>query len=105
MNMITIGSRLPTGLLLQLEKETHEIKGLNSAVLIGAEYVTTEIPRAFWDAWSLAYMEYPPLKNMSIFPIEKKADEKAIAADAVQLETGLEQIDQESHGVKKADSK
>lgn len=101
MATIKIGSRLPMGLILELNGIKQEIAGLNASRVIGAEYTVSEIDKDFFDAWVKANPEFQPIANGSIFAITAR-DEKATAKEKSANKTGLEPIDPNSHGVKSA---
>lgn len=111
MAYITIRSRLPVGLLLELPSDpskTVEIKGVNSSNIIGAEHYDTPVDSAFWEAVVKANPEFPPIQNKSIFVVSNNAaDAAAKTLDASAQETGLEPLrqdgkDKRAAGVKKA---
>lgn len=109
---VTVGSKLPTGLLLEYPgapEKTVEIKGANSSVIAGAGYGFTEVDADFWDAWVAKNAEFPPFKIGAIFMSKRQADIAVVAAERKDVETGLEPMktdgkDKRAAGVKKAES-
>lgn len=55
---VTIGCKLPNGLVLSLGEARHELAGTRASAVIGG-YGLTPVPAEFWAAWSRAYAEYP----------------------------------------------
>ena len=90
---ITIGSRLPYGLILEVGEKKVTLQGLNKSMIIGATHMTNEVDDQFWAAWSEVNAEFPAFKNGSIFAIEDKRAEKSIIRDVLERVTGLERID------------
>ena len=72
MATITIGSRLPYGLIIEVADKKVTIEGVNKSNIIGAEHYTTEVDSQFWEAWTTANAEFPALVNKAIFAIEDK---------------------------------
>jgi hypothetical protein len=98
---ITIGSRLPYGLILEVGDKKVTIEGVNKSNIIGAEHYTTEVDAQFWAAWTEANAEFPAYVNGTIFAIEDKRAEKSIIRDAFARLTGLEKIAPDSDSIVK----
>ena len=106
---ITIGCRLPNGLTLAHPNPDVKVKvtlaGLHTdrpGKIIGAPYVTTEIDADFWETWKTAYKDYAPLKNGAIFEARTEQEAKAKSREFEKTKTGLEALNPDAHGVKKA---
>jgi hypothetical protein len=99
MATVKVNSRLPFGLILEVGDTTQEINGLNKAIIIGAEYASTEVDEQFWAAWCKANAKHPCLENNSLFVGKSDAEIKAKAVEAKGSKTGLEPLEQNSGGV------
>lgn len=107
---VLIGSRLPHGLELDHPLDaakTVMLAGLNSARIIGTEYVTTEVDADFWEQWKTVHATYPALKSGAIFEAKTENDAAAKAKELNAKKggspTGLEPMKPDADGVKPAD--
>ena len=113
---ITIGCRLPSGIILDLEKDgkvvsSVELAGQRQAqerssiiILSEADYGLTEVDADFWAAWKKQVgPEFGPLKNNSIFEAKNKTEAKAKAKDTKDQKTGLEAMPQDAPNISKAE--
>lgn len=104
---VAIGCRLPHGIILEHPNKPGvkvAVKGLNRAAILGAPHaVTEEVDADFWDAWKAANPEFPALKSGALFVAGSAAHVAAIAKELKGEKTGLEALDPESMGVKKAE--
>lgn len=102
---VIIGCRLPQGIILDhpldLTKKV-ELKGKNSALIIGAEYGTTEVDGEFWDAWKTVHKEFPALTSGAIFEAKNVAEAASVAKELKDEPTGFEPMAQNAQGVKPA---
>lgn len=106
MAKVVIGCRLPHGLILTHPTARHRkvtLAGMHSSKVIGSTYVTTEVDQEFWDTWKVAYRDYAPLKNGSIFEARSASDAADKAKDLTKEKTGFEPMAQDADGVKKVD--
>ena len=116
MAKITIGCRLPSGLILDLEKDGKTVSSVELAgqrqaqerssiiILSADDYGLTEVDADFWEAWKAQVgPEFGPLKNNSIFEAKNTTEAKAKAKDAKAQKTGLEAMPQQADGISKAE--
>lgn len=99
---IVIGCRLPNGIILDLNNNTVEIAGLNKAVIIGADHVTTEIDADFWDAWKAKNSGFAPLVSGSLFEAKSQGEASAKAKELKTKKTGFEKMPESDGAVKSA---
>lgn len=113
MSKITVGCRLPNGLVLRL----HDDKGgevrvtlrgqnadMNGALFIQPTHCGyTEVDKDFWDAWVAKNADFTPLVNGAIFAEATKAKAKGAAKERVKEKTGLEGAVAEESGLKKVE--
>lgn len=102
---VTVGCKLPNGLILELNGQTVEINGANSSRLVGGHGITYDVDAEFFDAWMEAHADRAMVRNGFIFSHDKAADTKAEAAEKEDNATGLEAVDPNAPnaGVTKAD--
>lgn len=111
MAMITIGCRLPNGLILELPgKPPVELKGQNSAhgdspiiMLSENDCGYTDVDADFWQAWKTAYKGYAPLESNAIFEAKNRTEAKSIAKELKSEKTGLEPMPQKAGEISKAE--
>lgn len=103
---ITIGCRLPHGIILSHPKRPKQLvtlNGLNKAVIAGSTHVTTEVDAAFWGAWKVANKEFTPYATNNIFEAASASDANALAKELEKEKTGFEPAsheDMDKMGVK-----
>ena len=100
---VIIGCKLPNGIILEVGDKQQVIKGLNSIVIIGAPYRTTEVDADFYAAWLEEHKEFPAIKSGAIFIAKNFESIKSVAEDLKDEKTGFEPMSQETLGVKSAD--
>ena len=103
--MIVVGCRLPHGIILEhptLPGKTVEIRGKNKAVIIGADFSSTEVDGEFWEAWKAANKDFPALKSGAIFEAKNRAEAAAVARELKDEITGFEPMPQTDKGVNPA---
>lgn len=114
MSTITIGCRLPSGLVLDIgdDKNTKvELEGQRQAqarskiiLLSEDDYGTTEVDSSFWEAFCARVgPDFAPIKSGAIFVAKNEKEAKAIAKDLKGKKTGHEPLAQETGEIKKAD--
>lgn len=92
-----IYSKLPFGLLLEdpiNPKVRVEIKGTNTATVIGATTNVTEVDKTFWETWKAVNKDYQPYMTGAIFEGSDNGEK-----------TGLEPLEPDAFGVEPADVK
>lgn len=102
---VTIGCKLPHGIVLEhpmnpMVKVT--IQGINKSLVIGSNFITTEVDADFWDMWISVHSEFPAVKSGAIFVAKNEQDARAMAAERKSEKTGFEGMDPAKHGVKDA---
>jgi len=98
--LLTIGCKLPNGIILEVNNQQVTLNGLNKTTIIGATYASTSVDEEFWKAWKAQNATFSALKNGAIFEASNAGEAVAIAKDTGK--TGLEPMPQESKDVKKA---
>jgi hypothetical protein len=97
---VTIGCKLPNGIVLEIGEQQVEIDGLNKSVIIGATHVTTVVDADFWAAWKAKNATFSALKSGAIFEASNANEAAAIVKDTGK--TGLEPMPQKTKDIEKA---
>lgn len=111
MSTVTIGCRLPSGLILQVGDKFVELAGQRQTqqrspiILLSADdYGTTEVEASFWEAWkAIVGAKFAPLESGAIFEAKTVKEADAKAKDLKGKKTGhepLPQVDKDIEAVK-----
>lgn len=103
---VTVGCKLPHGLVAEVGKESVTFLGINSTELIGGHGITENVPKDFWDAWVAKVSPwFLPLKNGVIFAFENEKSTTAKAKEMAKQATGFEGLkpNDPKNGVKTAE--
>lgn len=109
-NTVTIGCRLPSGLILEVSGKRVELQGQRQAqegrsiILLGeADYGVTEVDAAYWEAFKKEVgPDFAPLKSKAIFEAKSEKEAKAIHKEVKKEKTGHEPLPQVAPGIEKA---
>lgn len=85
---VTVGCKLPNGLVLELAGQRHELAGARTAKAGG--YGLTPVPADFWQAWAQKYAGFPPLEAGLIFAQTTPEKAAGQAKEQASLRTGME---------------
>lgn len=104
---ITIGCRLPSGIVLELPGKPHvHLNGQRQAqersriiLLSEDDYGLTEVDADFWAEWKRVYggsgdNMFAPLKNGAIFEAKNASEAKAVQKELKNEKTGHEPMPQ-----------
>lgn len=102
MSKVSIGCRLPSGLIIRVGDVAIELAGQrqrqeNSPVILLGEndYGVTEVDASFWEAWKkLVGDEFAPLKSKALFEASTAKEAKAKATEFKKEKTGHEPLPQ-----------
>lgn len=103
---VTVGCKLPHGIILDhpLDPDKKvELNGKNKALIIGADYGTTEVDGEFWETWKTVHKDFPAVRSGAIFEARNATELVAVAKELEGEKTGFEAMPQEAQGVKPAD--
>ena len=111
--IVVVGCKLPHGIIIQHPMDPNkkvELAGKNKALIVGADYATTEVDGDFWEQWVAVNKEFPAVKSGAIFVAKTLTDAAAIAAESKDRKTGFEPMrtdgkDERAAGVKTASTK
>lgn len=92
MTTVTVGCKLPNGLIIEVTDKKVTLNGANSSELIGGHGLT-EVDKDLWEAWYAVNKELTFVKNGFVFANGKEVDAKAQAKDRSKNKTGFEGLD------------
>lgn len=88
---VTVGCKLPNGLVLKVGKAEVTIKGANDSRIIGG-YGLTTVPSDFWEAWLAEYKDSSLVLNKIVFAQSTTAKAEAQAKEQEGVRTNLEPL-------------
>lgn len=93
---VTIGCKLPNGIIMQVEgAKPVRINGWNNNLIHGADHGLTEnVPASLWEAWRKEFADSKLVKGGFIFANTKVEGTKARAKDQKSNKSGHEQMPQ-----------
>lgn len=95
---VTVGCKLPNGLLLELGKRGDEkyrsvtLKGANSSAIVGGYGITEGVDKDFMDAWLKKHQWLPAVRKGLVFVEDSVANAQAHAVEFMNEKTGLERL-------------
>jgi len=92
---VTVGCKLPNGLILEVGDKRVAVKGSNSSLLIGGHGITENVDKEFFDTWLTQNVGLQFVKAELIFAHEKATNTAAQAKEQSAEKTGLEPLSQE----------
>lgn len=101
---ITVGCKLPAGVIIKSGNKSVQLNGANSARVIGG-YGLTQVDKDFFESWKKEYANYGPLKNGLIFDQASQSSAESQAKEQSVVKSGLEPLNPEKivPGATKAD--
>lgn len=96
---VTIGCKLPNGMVLEMGKFGDEdykavtVKGSNSALVHGGFGITEGVDASFWQAWKKKHARLSFVQKGLVFAVGDLASARDHAIDMSALKTGLEPLD------------
>jgi len=109
--VMSIGCRLPTGLVIEieganrvtLEGQRQTQKGSKLILLSEDDYGVTQVDTDFWEAWKKHVgPNYAPLKSGAIFEAVDEKSARSVARELAKKKTGHEPVKQDAPGIKDA---
>lgn len=90
---VTIGCKLPNGIIMQVGKARVRINGWNNNIIKGGSHgITENVPADLWEAWSKEHADSNLVKRGFIFAANTTAKATARAAEQSDNESGQEQL-------------
>ena len=82
---VTVGCKLPNGLIIHVGDDKVSLNGQNSSNVIGGHGLT-QVDKDFWDVWILDHADFTPVKAGLIFA---QSNEKKASSEAIEKEANL----------------
>lgn len=92
MATITVGCKLPNGIVITTGGKSATLAGANSSRIIGG-YGLTAVDKDLFEAWSKEFAQFAPLKHGLIFAQDKPAAAESQAKEQADIKSGLEPLD------------
>lgn len=93
MATVTVGCKLPHGLIIEVGNVAVTLKGKNSSNVIGGYGLTEDVDRDFFEKWLAANKDSAAVKNNLIFAQERATNARAEAKEKAKVKNGFEGID------------
>lgn len=90
MATVTVGCKLPSGLIINMEGREVTLKGANSSLVIGGFGLTEGVDKAFFDTWLARNQDFPAVENGLIFVQSTTKNAEAEATEKQALRSGFE---------------
>ncbi|ELI8129925.1 hypothetical protein ACT0ZX_004521 [Yersinia enterocolitica] len=105
--VLTVGCKLPNGLVLDQDGYQVELNGSNSSLVFGGYGLTEGIDKDAFDKWLSVHKNQPYVKNDLVFAQAKTNSAQAKASENAKVKSGLEGLPQDKPmpGIEKADGK
>ena len=93
MAQVTVGCKLPNGIILEMGDKRQLINGSNGALIIGGHGITENVDKDFFEAWLAAHADLPFVTGGFLFANDKASNTSAEAKDNATSATGFEGMD------------
>ncbi len=103
-NTVTVGCKLPNGLVIEVDDRSAVLNGANSSEIIGGHGITEHVDADLFREWMKRHADRDMVKNGFVFAHEKGKNTKAEAQEKAGNKTRLEPIvpDNKGNGVETA---
>lgn len=88
---ITVGCKLPHGLVITVGGKSVTLAGANSSHIIGG-YGMTQVDKDLFEAWKKEFASYAPLKNGLIFEQASRSSAESEAKERSDIRSGFERL-------------
>jgi hypothetical protein len=105
--VVTVGCKLPNGLVLEQDGYTVQLNGANVSNLVGGYGLTENVDKAAFDKWIKTHADQPYVKNELVFAQAKTNSAESKAKENADVKSGLEGLPQDkpAPGIEKSDGK
>ncbi len=91
---VTVGCKLPDGLIIEFEGHRLHLRGSNSSRVFGGYGLTPGVDKAFFESWLGLYgKDYEPVKQGLIFVQSDDSRARAQANEQADVKNGFEGLD------------
>ncbi len=93
--VVTVGCKLPSGIILEMGEKQVRINGVNSVIIESRDAfgITENVDKEFWDAWYATHKDLDMDKRGFLFANEKANDTKAEIKEKKGEKTKMEPLD------------
>ncbi len=105
MAQVTVGCKLPNGLIIRHGEHRVMLHGSNHSEVIGGHGITHGVDAEFFEAWMGAHKDYEPVKQGLIFAHAKEANVRAEAKEKAKNKNGFEQLEPKGNKIEPATDK
>lgn len=98
MAKVTVGCKLPNGLIIEVDGVRVTLNGVNKSNIVGADHCTTLVDESFWNAWLKEHETLMAVTSGAIFVAKNDVEAAAIVKDK-KTKTGLEGASPKESGV------
>lgn len=95
---VTIGCKLPCGLVMTLGGKSVELRGARDSRILNGYGLTENVDAEFWEAWKKAHAKLPYVKNELVFAYADTRSAQDMAQERQNERTGLEGLDPDKPG-------
>lgn len=105
--VLTVGCKLPNGLVLEQDGYSVVLNGANSSLVVGGYGLTEGVDKDAFDKWLTVHSNQPYIKNKLVFAQAKTNSAQAKASENATVKSGLEGLPQDKPmpGIEKSDGK
>ncbi|WP_312387862.1 hypothetical protein [Atlantibacter hermannii] len=104
---VTVGCKLPNGIVLEVEGYSVVLNGANSSNVIGGYGLTENVDKEAFDKWMKIHADQAYVKNELVFAQAKTNSAESKAKENADRRSGLEGLPQDRPmpGIEKSDGK
>ncbi|UPQ70541.1 hypothetical protein [Kluyvera ascorbata] len=105
--LVTVGCKLPNGLVIEHEGYAVELNGSNSSLVVGGYGLTEGVDKDAFEKWLSVHKDQPYVKKDLVFAQAKTNSAQAKATENAKVKSGLEGLPQDKPmaGIEKSDGK
>lgn len=105
--VVTVGCKLPNGLVVDIDGYTVTLNGANASNIVGGYGLTENVNKDAFDKWLKAHADQPYVKNELVFAQAKTNSAESKAKENADVKSGLEGLPQDkpAPGIEKSDGK
>lgn len=93
--VVTVGCKLPNGLLIDVGGKVTHIVGANASNVIGGYGLTEGVDKDYFEKWLKEHSDQPYVKEEMIFAQAKTNSAQSKASENASVKTGLEGLPQD----------
>jgi len=93
--VVTVGCKLPNGLLIDVDGKVVHLLGANSSNVIGGYGLTENVDKEYFEKWLKQHAKQPYVKGEMVFAQAKTNSAQSKASENASVKTGLEGLPQD----------